>query len=80
MSTRRLPIACIFLSLTLTGCLMSPQMHLHGLDETTEARFQSLEGRVSALEQGGPPIGPPSVPPSGTVGRARAVKQTDYSE
>lgn len=79
-SIRRLPFVCIVLSLALTGCFMSPQMHLHGLDETTEARFQSLEERVGALEGGGPAIGPPSLPPSGAAGRARAVRQTDYSE
>lgn len=67
-------------SLTLTGCFMSPEMHLHGLDETTEARFQALEERVSALEEGRPPPALPSLPTSGAAGRARTVRQTDYTE
>jgi len=72
------------MSLAFGGCLMSPQMHLHGLDETTEERFKSLEERVSALEQGGPSIGPAikqsNASSPGVPGRARAIPKTDYSE
>jgi len=79
-SSHRLLLTCALQALAVSGCFMSPQMHLHGIDEATEERFQSLEQRVSALEQGGSAIGPPNTSTSETTGRARAIQRTDYSE
>ena len=52
-------------------------MHVHGIDDETEARLQTIEQRLGALEQS--TFGAPTVPPAPAAAKSSAGRASTRS-